>query len=233
MTTTTPNNTTKDIPDNTLVILLHGLHQNPWIMRPLAKRLQAQGFPTHQQGYASLKDRIERHSTRLHHWLEQHHDPDTPFHMVGHSLGGLVIRDFIARYPKWQVARCVTLGTPHNGSITADYFKRIAPLFVGRSYQGALDGSTAALADGVSLGVIAGNSPHGLGQVFLQHHQRKHHKHSLSGQHAHDGTVYVSETQLANASDHITLPVSHTGMLVNQAVANQTAYFLRHGHFKR
>jgi len=29
------------------VILIHGLHQTAWIMRPLAKRLQAQGFDTH------------------------------------------------------------------------------------------------------------------------------------------------------------------------------------------
>ena len=28
------------------VILIHGLHQTAWIMRPLAKRLQAAGFDT-------------------------------------------------------------------------------------------------------------------------------------------------------------------------------------------
>ena len=33
------------------VILIHGLHQTAWIMRPLAKRLQAAGFDTYQFGY--------------------------------------------------------------------------------------------------------------------------------------------------------------------------------------
>lgn len=103
------------------VILLHGLHHAPLIMRPLAKRLQAQGFDTHQYGYHSMRDGIKINSTRLNTWLEENHHPDQPIDLVGHSLGGLIIRDFVTQYPKWQIGRCVTLGTPHMGSICADY----------------------------------------------------------------------------------------------------------------
>jgi hypothetical protein len=45
--------------------------------------------------------------------------------------------------------------------------------------------------------------------------------------------VAVEETQLAGASDHIVLPISHTGMLLSAAVAHQAAYFLQHGGFER
>jgi hypothetical protein len=47
-----------------------------------------------------------------------------------------------------------------------------------------------------------------------------------------DGTVAVSETMLDGMTDHVTLPVSHFGMLLSSAVARQTVNFLRHGRFQ-
>ena len=47
----------------------------------------------------------------------------------------------------------------------------------------------------------------------------------------HDGTVYIEETKIEAATDHIVLPVSHTGMLVDKTVAAQTKCFLQHGQF--
>lgn len=218
------------------VILLHGLHHAPFIMQPLAKRLQAQGLVTHQYGYHSLRDSIKTNSKRLNTWLEQHHQPDQPIDLVGHSLGGLIIRDFIVHYPQWQIGRCVTLGTPHLGSICADYIWRLAPAIVGQSYTDALDGSVAPLPEHITLGVIAGNQPFGLGQFILRYHNRKLRQQNnplLDDYLVHDGTVYLKETKLEAATDHLLLPVSHTGMLVNATVAEQTAYFLANGTFKR
>ena len=216
-------------------ILIHGLHQTPLIMRPLAKRLQAQGLDTHQFSYRSMRDSIKTNSARLNTWLEENHNPEQAIDLVGHSLGGLIIRDFVAEYPRWQIGRCVTLGTPHMGSICADYIWRLTPAVVGRSYTDALDGTVAPLPAHITLGVIAGNRPYGLGQVFLQYHNRKLRKKNsplLDEYLVHDGTVYLKETKLAAATDHLILPVSHTGMLVNTAVAEQTLYFLQNGQFK-
>ncbi|ALF60414.1 hypothetical protein AOC03_10465 [Psychrobacter urativorans] len=218
------------------VILIHGLHHAPFIMRPLAKRLQLQGFATYQYGYRSLRDGIKTNSARLNAWLEAHHNPDQPIDLVGHSLGGLIIRDFIADYPQWQIGRCVTLGTPHLGSVTADYIWRFAPPIVGQSYIDALDGTVAPLPEHISMGVIAGNQPYGLGQLFLRYHNHQLKKFGttiLPENLIHDGTVYLRETKLEAAADHLMMPVSHTGMLVNATVAEQTGYFLSNGKFKR
>ena len=218
------------------VILLHGLHHAPFIMRPLAKRLQAAGFDTHRYGYRSMRDGIKINSACLNAWLEENHHPDQPIDLVGHSLGGLIIRDFVTQYPKWQIGRCVTLGTPHMGSICADYIWRLAPAVAGRSYIDALDGTVAPLPKYIELGVIAGNRPYGMGQLFLYHHNRTLRKADplpLKQQLVHDGTVYVEETKIEAAVDHIIMPVSHTGMLVNKEVANQVIYFLQYGKFKR
>ena len=216
------------------VILIHGLHQTAWIMRPLAKRLQVAGFDTHPYGYRSMRDGIKTNSARLNRWLEENHHPDQPIDLVGHSLGGLIIRDFVNEYPQWQIGRCVTLGTPHLGSVCADYIWRLSPVVVGRSYVDALDGTVAPLPEHITLGVIAGNRPYGLGQLFLQYHNRKLCKtnNMPSAEHLlHDGTVYIEETKIEAATDHIVLPVSHTGMLVDKTVAAQTKYFLQHGQF--
>lgn len=225
------NSNTITVPSQPFVILIHGLHQHAWIMRPLAKRLQDKGFKTHEHNYHSVIDSIDRHSHRLNRWLNKHHDPSIPINLVGHSLGGLVIRDFISRYPQWKIARCVTLGTPHIGSVTAEYIKKLMSPLVGKAYHQGLDGQAAPLKEGICLGVIAGNSPYGLGQIVLDYHKRK--AKLAKSQCDHDGTVYVFETQLPNATDHIVMPVSHTGMLINQKVADQTVYFLKHGKFKR
>lgn len=219
-----------------LVVLIHGLHQFPFIMRPLAKHLKAQGFDTHQFGYRSMRDGIKVNSKRLNDWLEANHNSSEPIDLVGHSLGGLIIRDFVAHYPKWQIGRCVTLGTPHNGSVSGDYIWRLAPAIVGKSYEQALDGTVAPLPENIELGVIAGNKAQGLGQPILSYHNRKLLKTDaeISAESlAHDGTVYVSETQLASATDHIVMPVTHTGMLVNKGVAKQVVWFLEHGEFGR
>lgn len=219
-----------------LVILIHGLHQAPFIMRPMAKRLQNQGFTTHQFGYRSMRDGIKVNSQRLNAWLKVNHNPAKPIDLIGHSLGGLIIRDFIAHYPEWDIGRCVTLGTPHNGSISGDYMWRLMPAIVGKSYEQALDGTVAPLPKGVELGVIAGNRAQGLGQPILSYHNRKLRKADTemsTEKLAHDGTVYVSETKLASASDHIVLPVTHTGMLIDKNVIQQAIYFLQHGEFER
>lgn len=214
-----------------LVILIHGLHQRGFIMRSLSRYLKGEGYRTFELNYRSLAESVDQHSGRLDSWLAANHCPHESIYMVGHSLGGLVIRDFIHRYPRWKIERCVTLGTPHVGSTSARYVKQLISPLVGLAYENGLDGSIATLPDDICLGVIAGNSPYGLGQIFLSYHTKK--LNLPKGHSEHDGTVYVFETKLPNATDHIVLPVSHTGMLVNQEVAKQTAYFLAHGEFLR
>ena len=224
------------MPTNNRVVLIHGLHQAPFIMRPMAKRLQSQGFTTHQYGYRSLRDGITINSKRLNAWLENNHNPQQPIDLVGHSLGGLVIRDFVSQYPQWHIGNCVTLGTPHLGSICADYIWQLTPAIVGKSYLDALDGTVAPLPEHIHLGVIAGNKPKGLGQLVLGYHNRKLNKmdtDSLLKNRAHDGTVYVEETKLLSAADHLIMPVSHTGMLIDKNVAQQVSYFLQNGQFQR
>lgn len=231
----TEQNLQNNQTEKPLIVLIHGLHQRHWIMKPLAYNFEKLGYNTLCFDYYSLTESIEQHSSKLNDWLTNKLKPNQQFNMVSHSLGGLVLRDFVTRYPHWhengQIANCVTLGTPHMGSTTADYVKKIIPFAVGRAYEGALDGQTASLPDDICLGVIAGSKPNGLGQPVLEYHNYTQEVEEDNKQ--HDGTVYVHETKLPNAKDHIVMPVTHTGMLMNKDVLKQADYFLKHGKFER
>jgi triacylglycerol lipase len=60
------------------------------------------------------------------------HFPDEPVHVIGHSMGGLDARRLLAE-PGWRdrILSLTTIGTPHHGTIIADFAK----LKVGRIYR--------------------------------------------------------------------------------------------------
>ncbi|MFO1427368.1 MAG: hypothetical protein U1F11_10455 [Steroidobacteraceae bacterium] len=67
--------------------------------------------------------------------------------------------------------------------------------------------------------MIAGTRPVGLGQFLARFRE------------PNDGTVALRETRLPGTTDHLVLPVSHTGMLLSARVAEQCGQFLRDGRF--
>ncbi len=76
------------------------------------------------------------------------------------------------------------------------------------------------LPPGTEAGIIASTRSLGLGGL-------------LGGlPRPNDGTVAVAETRLPGASDFITLPVTHSGMLLSAACAAQVAHFLAQGRFR-
>lgn len=208
------------------VILLHGLHMHAWVMRPLAKRLEQQGFITDCFGYHSVLQSVFDHSDRLASWLNKKHKKNLPLYLIGHSLGGLVIRHFLHRHPDWQVSGCVSIGTPHHGSFCAKRMQSLAPSLMGKAYVWGLDGQAPCIRAGVALGSIAGSVSVGLGRLVLPNSHEQN-----------DGTVFVHETKvdskIASVYDNITIPASHTGMIFDPQVAWQAGYFLRYKCFDR
>src|SRR5689334_2119237 len=154
----------------------------------------------------------------------------TPVHLLGHSLGGIVIYRMFetgALAPdrfSGDFCRVVFMGTPVRGSQSARALTQFGPA---RRLLGAVGGQV--LEHGVpgnwpfraQLGLIAGTKSHGLGRLVTR----------LDG--PNDGTVAVIETELEGATDRCVLPVSHLGMCFSPLVSEQIAAFLDHGHFDR
>ena len=148
---------------------------------------------------------------------------ETPVvHFVGHSLGGLIVRHFVDRTSALPPGRVVTLGTPHQGSRVARALHRGRLKFLlGRSVEQALLGDLPPWPPGRELGSLAGTLNAGVGRWLTRVPPPA------------DGTVTVAETRLDGMSDHLCLPVSHTGMLTAACVAEQVRAFLAAGRFRR
>jgi pimeloyl-ACP methyl ester carboxylesterase len=206
-----------------LVVYVHGLWFNGlegWMLRQrLARRLNV---PCRAFSYRSVSVEVARNAAVLGEYLARLRT-DT-VHLVGHSLGGIVILKLFETAPDIAPGRIVLLGSPINGSRAAAGFARWA---LGRRMLGVgitgevLRGGTRRWGGGRDLGIIAGEAPFGLGRLVAP----------LSA--PNDGAVLVDETRLEGATDHLTLRVSHSGMLFNDRVAAQTAAFLRDGRFAR
>ncbi|MFZ1099622.1 MAG: alpha/beta fold hydrolase [Steroidobacteraceae bacterium] len=142
-------------------------------------------------------------------------------HLVGHSLGGLVIHRFLERFPQQPEGRVVFLGTPCVASRAAVSAGRFAPVvqLMGEAAGELLEPRERLWTHPHQLGIVAGSQPLGVGHLLAQFNEDN------------DGTVAVSETRMPGATDHLVLPVSHLGLLLSSRVAREVGTFLRDGRF--
>jgi pimeloyl-ACP methyl ester carboxylesterase len=205
------------------VILLHGLYMTGSELVMLRGRLRKHGFRTRIFKYRSVGAGLAENAERLHRFVADSEGPRV--HLLGHSLGGVVMLQMLQAYPlDERPGRVLCLGSPLRGSSLAGAFLRL-PLghhLVGRTLQEAgARPELAAWHGGRDLGIIAGSLNLGLGSLLG----------AVSG--PSDGTVSVEETRLPGAADHLVLPVCHVSMLFSTQVADQAAAFLRRGSFSR
>jgi pimeloyl-ACP methyl ester carboxylesterase len=187
------------------------------LRRRLAKEF---GFDVHSFRYRAASSTMTQITASLQSFVRGLRA--TTLHLVGHSLGGLVIYRFLERYPKQPPGRVVFLGTPCVGSRAAEqaaHFRLVASMMGQSVAEELLCRRERRWTMDRPLGIIAGTQPLGVGQILAQFEEDC------------DGTVAVSETRLAGTSDHLVMPVSHLGLLVSARVARETGVFLQQGRF--
>jgi pimeloyl-ACP methyl ester carboxylesterase len=216
-----------------MVVYVHGLWFNgwesAWLRRSLSREL---GCETCSFPYSSMSADMAENASALARFLATT-QADT-LHLVGHSLGGLVILEFFASSLSAQglpdngrslpPGRVVLLGSPVRGSITAQRLGKLpfGKAILGSAAAGVLLTSRERSWNGArDLGTIAGDVPLGLGRLLG----------SIDA--PNDGTVLVEETCIEGAKERLRLPVTHSGMVFSALVARQTAAFLRDGRFSR
>ncbi len=174
--------------------------------------------------YPSVRGALDENAAALAAFIRKM-NPDAA-HIVGHSLGGVLALRMLANDSGFLPGRVVCLGSPLTGSRAATFLNSLvwAEDIVGKSVPEAMvhrsaNEWAAHVAGERDIGVIAGNVPFGIGRFLADFKEDN------------DGTIAVAETRLPGARDHIVLPVSHKGMLVSAAVADQAAAFIRRGTF--
>ena len=195
-------------------------------MRNVAAYLEEKGYKTMNISYPSTKESIpviaETHikqaiETCVNQGAEK-------VHVVTHSLGGIVIRQYLQSHSLPEGSRVVMLGPPNKGSEVADFLMdfSIYKWIMGQAGQslGTADDSFVNTLGPVSedIGVIAGTRTIDPISSFI-----------IPG--PDDGKVSVESTRLDEMTDFIRIPRSHPFMASSTTILHQIHHFLKCGWF--
>ena len=152
--------------------------------------------------------------------------PGSTIHFVTHSLGGILVRQYLREHEIPRLGRVVMLGPPNQGTEVVDRLREFPGFrFVygeaGLQLGTGRDSVPKQLGEvNFDLGVIAGTRSINL---FLST--------MIPGE--NDGKVSVGNTRVEGMNDHLAMEVTHTFMMRNDRVIAQVIHYLRHGRFQR
>ncbi len=214
----------------TVVVILHGLGRSRQSMEGLAKFLRGQSdWTTINFSYASTRKGVAEHAQALAEVIGNLEGVER-VHLVGHSLGNIVVRRYLSDRGKAggdrrpSIGRVVMLAPPNQGSATARLLKdsRLFAWVAGASSQdlgGRWQELQTDLATPTDLGIIAGSTRGGKGSNPL-----------IPGD--DDVIVGLDETKLTGARDFLVVNSAHTWIMNHDEVQEATLRFLRDGWFR-
>jgi pimeloyl-ACP methyl ester carboxylesterase len=217
------------IPPHTgpTVILLHGLGEGRDSMQPLAEHLRSTvDAAVISFGYASVTAKLDDHGAALAEVVAAL-PAAAPVSFVGHSLGNIVVRRWLALADpadRERVHRVVMLGPPNQGSRLARMAAGLwglADHVEGSARELVFDWAQVAprlAVPACDFGIVAGGKGDDSGYSTL-----------LAGD--DDAVVCVDETRLPGARDFLLVPVHHAAMMRDPAVQRATVSFLKTGRF--
>ena len=210
------------------VILLHGLCRTSRSMDKMASALANAGFKVRNVDYPSRNAPIQKLADDA---IGQavagcESNGSVKLDFVTHSLGGILVRSYLARHSIPNLGRVVMLAPPNQGSEVVDklggwsLFKWING-FAGN--QLGTDSNSLPNRLGPAhfpLGIIAGDrSINWINSLLIPGPD--------------DGKVSLERAKLAGMSDFLVIHAAHPFIMRNREAIRQTIHFLRIGSFDR
>ena len=206
------------------VILLHGLARSANSMQKMANELEKEGYQTVNIDYPSQKADIETLANEAIPRGLKNCTENKSVNFVTHSMGGILVRQYLSQHEIKQLNRTVMLGPPNKGSEVVDkigdwhFFKWLngpAGQQLGTN-QNSIPNKLGKVT--FDLGVIAGS--HSINFILSS---------IIPGD--DDGKVSIENTKIEGMNDHLVMPVTHPLMMNNKKVIQQTVFYLQHGKF--
>ena len=208
------------------VVLLHGLARTRLSMRSLIGPLQRAGYLVINPGYPSRRYPVETLARltippAVTHLRAQ---GATTIHFVTHSMGGILVRAWLAAEPLPELGRVVMLAPPNQGSELIDWLGRF------RWFR-LLFGPAAG-----QLGTAGHSLPSQLGPVdfplgVLIGDRGAHWPLARCFAGANDGKVAVARAQVEGMADFRVVDCGHAFIMRNRRVQDLAVRFLGSGRF--
>ncbi len=205
----------------TAVIALHGILRSSKSWTELQRVLEPDDYtfisfdyPSTQQSISDFADQLQEVIATL--------DGIEHIHLIGHSMGGLVVRRWCQQYSDPRMRRLLMIGTPNSGAEMASMLKKnlLFQLILGPSGQQLVADpeefiSTLPLPT-MEYAVIAGakGTPDGFNPL-------------IPGD--DDGVVTVQSARLAGAVDYLAVRALHSFQPWNPEVMEATRRYLSSG----
>jgi len=209
-----------------IAILVHGFNNDESDMYPLKQHLGSVGYEAITINlplrFSALDECIALFEDEFYQQLSGFNDFEK-IHLVGYSMGGLVVRSFLAKNKVPKLGRCVLIATPNQGTKLADMSEKLLkPL--GQIYKpikslktNSLDIGDPLNTPGPEIGVIAGNTSKHLLGIFLTRDN--------------DGRVEVESAKYHGMTDFVIRPYGHKEIHHQPEIAKLVDLFLKTGKF--
>ncbi|HZV35118.1 MAG TPA: alpha/beta fold hydrolase [Verrucomicrobiae bacterium] len=210
------------------LVLLHGMGRTALSMKLMEHYFTRRGYKvinlTYRSRLVSLDELADKYLDNL--LKTGVTDHGKKVHFVTHSLGGIIVRQYLSNHKIRNLGRVVMLAPPNQGSEIID---RLRANCLTRNFLGVTARELGTGSDSMpqklgpvnfQCGIIAGDFSLNPVLSFM-----------LSG--PNDGKVTVASTRVDGMQDFLVVHGTHTWMMCKRSVMDQSLRFLQSGHFSQ